>query len=158
MAYNKFVKILITIIIVISLLIIAFILLAKRGPNYSLNNEITITINGQKFITAIASTPQAHYLGLSGQKTLCGNCGLLFVFKDKSPRTFVMREMNFPLDIIFIDNDKIIKIFHNLEPEGSNPLNAYSSDAPVDKVLEINGGLADKYLFKVGDKILIEKK
>jgi uncharacterized membrane protein (UPF0127 family) len=102
----------------------------------------------------IADTAEKHYQGLSNRKNLCDDCGMLFIFPDKKDRIFVMRNMNFPLDIIWIDDDKIVKIDKNLPPEDENPVNNYSSDAPVDYVLEVNEGFADKNNIKAGDKII----
>ena len=45
-----------------------------------------------------------------------------------------MRNMNFPLDILFIDDDKIINIAADLPPEGSEPVNIYVSGAAVNYV------------------------
>ena len=78
---------------------------------------------------------------------------MLFVFSDKQERIFVMRNMYFPLDIIWIDGDKIVNISKNLLPKGPRPEVFYHSDAPVDYVLEVNAGLADKFNFKIGDKV-----
>lgn len=113
-----------------------------------------VIINDKIVNVEIANTAEKHYQGLSNRKNLCDNCGMLFIFPDKKERTFVMRNMNFPLDIIWIDDDKIVKIDKNLLPEGENPVNNYSPDIPVNYVLEVNGGFADKNNIKTGDKII----
>jgi len=78
---------------------------------------------------------------------------MLFVFKDKRERTFVMRNMNFPLDIIWIKDDKIIKIDKNLPPEGAKPKKLYNSDKPVNYVLEVNAGFTDKYGIEISNEV-----
>lgn len=116
--------------------------------------DYTKVIIDNKIIEAeIADTAEKHYQGLSNRKNLCDNCGMLFIFPDKKERTFVMRDMNFPLDIIWIDDDKIVKIDKNLLPEGSNPKMLYSSGQPVNYVLEMNSGYAGKHGFKTGDMV-----
>lgn len=112
-----------------------------------------VVINDKIVNVEIADTAEKHYKGLSNRENLCDDCGMFFVFPDKKERTFVMRNMNFPLDIIWIDGDKIIKIDKNLMPEGENPVNNYNSDIPVDYVLEVNGGFAGKHGFKTGDVV-----
>jgi uncharacterized membrane protein (UPF0127 family) len=108
------------------------------------NNSIYI---GDKKVDliGIARTPDEQYLGLSFKQKICRDCGMLFAFPDTSEKTFVMRNMNFPLDIIFIEKNKIVKIYKNLQPEGAHPVNFYPSKKPIDKVLEVNGGFTDKY-------------
>lgn len=116
------------------------------------NSEYVI-INNEKINIEIADTPESRYQGLSGRKELCDNCGMLFIFPDKQIRTFVMRDMNFPLDMIWINDNKVVKINKNTIPESSNPVMRYSSDVPVNYVLEVNGGFCDKNEIKVRDGV-----
>lgn len=115
-----------------------------------------VVINDKIVNVEIADTAEKHYKGLSNRENLCDDCGMFFVFPDKKERTFVMRNMNFPLDIIWIDGDKIIKIDKNLMPEKENPQNIYNSGAPVNYVLEVNSGFCNGNNIKTGDKIFIK--
>lgn len=134
----------------IFLLFIIFLCSCLRQDDFKF-----ISINDQIIKVEVANTPESRYEGLSGRENLCADCGMLFVFPDKSVRTFVMRNMNFPLDIIWIDGDEIKKISKNLPLEGAQPAVKYSSDAPIDYVLEVNGGFCENYEIKVGDKIIL---
>jgi uncharacterized membrane protein (UPF0127 family) len=80
---------------------------------------------------------------------------MLFVFSDSSERSFVMRNMRFPLDIIFINNNVVTKIYRDLPPEGNDPKNIYSSDGPADMVLELNAGEANRLNLQEGEEINI---
>ncbi|MEI7619998.1 MAG: DUF192 domain-containing protein [Candidatus Falkowbacteria bacterium] len=122
--------------------------LRYRETYVSINKNIKITIE-------LAKNEAEQYQGLSNRKSLCQNCGMLFMWDDYDVRNFAMRNMNFPLDIIFITDQKIVKIESNLSPEGAAPQNNYSSDVPVNYVLEINGGLTDRYGIAVGDEVLV---
>ncbi|MFA6194303.1 MAG: DUF192 domain-containing protein [Patescibacteria group bacterium] len=130
------------------------ILAAAIIHNNQRQNSI-VMINQQEIKVEIASTPEEQYQGLSGRKSICADCGLLFNFSDFGPKTFVMRNMKFPLDIIFINDGVIKNIAANLVPEGSAPKNFYESDGPADQVLEVNGGYCEKYNIKSGDRIWI---
>jgi len=112
-----------------------------------------VTINGLNINVQMADTDYLRYQGLSGQKNICELCGMLFTFPQEQVETMVMRNMNFPLDIIYIDNNKIIKIDANLLPEGANPIYTYSSELPVNYILEVNSGVTDKYNINVGDEV-----
>jgi hypothetical protein len=81
---------------------------------------------------------------------------MLFIFSDSQNRTFWMKNMLFPLDIIWINDGKIVNISRNLPPEGDLPSNKYHSGRPADHVLEINSGLSDKLHFKPGDNVNIK--
>jgi len=114
----------------------------------------TVVINQQIIKVQLAETEYERYSGLSGQKKLCETCGMLFIFPTRKIENIVMRNMNFPLDVIYIDNNKIIKIDANLLPEGAEPSNIYSSELPVDYILEVNSSFTDKYNIHVGDEII----
>jgi uncharacterized protein len=129
------------------LLIIIFIFYFKKSHN-------NISVNGHTFFVEIASTPEEQTKGLSGHPPIKDNEGMLFIFTDSIPRTFWMKNMLYPLDIIWINDNKIINISKRLPPEGETPKNKYYSEKSANSVLEINGGLADKLIFKVGDQII----
>ena len=114
-----------------------------------------VKIKGQIFISSLAETPSQRQKGLSGLKRLEENEGMLFVFRDKKIRTFWMKDVNFGLDIIFIDGDKIVDTTTLKKSVGKN-IPSYISKKPADKVLEINAGMVDKIGMKIGDKIEIK--
>lgn len=142
---------------IIFLIVTSFFLLLiffDSGDKLSISR---VKINRKIIKVELATSPWSHYRGLSNRKTLCSDCGMLFIFTDKQERKFVMRNMNFPLDIIFVADGRIINIAAKLPPEGANPINIYKSLAPADQVLEINGGEAEKYNFKIGDRVKLLK-
>lgn len=148
------------IIILLSLVSFLFIFLFLEIKN-NLNQAEKIDkliINGKTINVEIAKTSKEHYIGLSNRETICHDCGLFFVFPSLEIRQFVMRNMNFPLDIIFIKNDTIVEILENLEPEGNDPKAIYSSKQPVNNVLEINAGISKQYGFKIGQKVIFSDK
>ncbi|WP_290810116.1 DUF192 domain-containing protein [Halovivax sp.] len=66
---------------------------------------------------AIVDTPDLRYLGLSDTESLPEDRGMLFVYEDVDDRTFVMREMDFGIDIVYADADGVItEIHHAPEP------------------------------------------
>lgn len=136
--------------------IIIFTILFLTACRHNITQNNFVKINDKKIKVEIADTPELQYNGLSNRESLCADCGMLFEFKDKQIKTFVMREMKFPLDIIWIDGNIIIGIDKNLSPEGADYKNLYPGPAPVDYVLEVNAGFADENNIKTGDKIIYE--
>lgn len=89
--------------------------------------------------------------GLMYRSSMADNRGMLFIFKQASAHAFYMKNTLIPLDIIFIDSNKrIVNIHKNAHPLDESSL---PSDGPVQYVLEINGGLSDRWQLKSGDKI-----
>lgn len=138
--------------IVLSVIFLPLILAAcvKNAPASAVN---LIKINDQTVKLEIAATPEARAKGLSNHEKLKEDEGMLFVFPDKAVRTFWMKEMKFDLDIIWIADDKIVKIDKNLPAEGGFPTKLYSSIAPVNYVLEVNAGWSEANRAKAGDSV-----
>jgi uncharacterized membrane protein (UPF0127 family) len=113
----------------------------------------SVTINDHTWTVETVSTPEALEQGLSNRESLPADNGMYFVFDDLTERTFWMKNMKFPLDIIFIKDDEIVTVSYDAMPEGSDPQNFYYSKEPVNRVLEINNGDAMKYNLKAGDKV-----
>lgn len=113
-------------------------------------------VGGNQFSVEIADTVIAQARGLSGRDSLPENQGMLFLFSGSANRNFWMAGMKFPLDIIWINGDKIIGISENLPPATVVNAVIYSSPAPADKVLEVNAGLAEKLNIKIGDTAVLE--
>lgn len=121
-------------------------------------NPSTVTINDQTFNVSIAETEEEKQKGLSGIDSLPMNEGKLFMFEKPDLYAFWMKDMKFPIDIIFINGDTIVSITENAKPVETGDLPTYQPTEPSDKALEINAGLSKKYNFKPGDKVAIEIK
>ena len=115
-------------------------------------------INNHTFNLEIAKTSKEKEIGLAKYNNIPQNSGMLFSFEKPGSYSFWMKNMKFPIDIIFIRNNKIIKIFNNVPaPKLDNQqLPTYAPNQLSDTVLEINAGLSDKYNFKNGDKVKIK--
>ncbi len=112
-----------------------------------------IKINNQVIIVEEVASPEKRAKGLSGRedKDICSDCGMLFVFPDSGKYYFVMREMRFPLDFIFIRGEEVVDTFENIAP---NFQGLITSDKKADKVLEIKAGKNREWGIKKGDKVL----
>jgi hypothetical protein len=102
----------------------------------------------------LARTPEELYRGLSGRDSLGKNQGMLFIFADSRYQTFWMKDMKFPLDIIWISEDHVLDITKNA-PVPKDPIKPaiFNSFGEVDRVLEVNAGWADANNIKVGDEV-----
>jgi uncharacterized membrane protein (UPF0127 family) len=141
--------------VVLGIIVIVCIGLRYWPHKISLKHTM-IELSGQQLSVLIADTLPTQIEGLSDRDTIKPYDGMLFLFKDKTSQTFVMRRMRFPLDMLWIDGDTIVDVAPNLplEPEHSEAeLNRYTGRSPADKVLELPAGFIDKYQVKIGDKI-----
>lgn len=141
-------------IIILILIIIIFLFFSKFNSSQS-DLEPSVTINGEVIKVELADTMPKQTQGLSGRNYMAGNEGMLFVFNDKQIRNFWMKNMNFPIDIIWVEDDNIVKIDKNLPIAGEQPTVSYNSGQPVNYVLEVNAGYSDKNKIKAGDTIIL---
>lgn len=87
--------------------------------------------------------------GLMYRKSMANNRGMLFIFPNLDYRSFYMKNTEFGLDIIYLDQDqKIVSIQKNAEPQNETSL---PSEAPAKYVLEVNAGLSDQWGLEKGD-------
>ena len=113
-----------------------------------------LSINGHTFTYEIAITPAQLSKGLGGHTPLAADHGMLFVFDRKEQFQFWMKDMTFPLDMIWIDDTKVVDISKNVPvPVTGQQLPIFSPKAPVNRVFEVNAGTADKLGLKEGDTV-----
>ncbi len=112
----------------------------------------TLNINAD-----VAVTADQRKKGLSGREMLEINRGMLFVFDTSGNLAIWMKGMKFPIDIIWIGDDKkIVNISPGAVPEPGkkdSELTVYKSAASARYVLEINAGLAAANNLQVGDVV-----
>ncbi len=116
-----------------------------------------VFVGGKGFSVEVSDTQELLEKGLSGHSPLSSDEGMLFVFQKPNFYGFWMKEMNFPIDIIWISSDlKINTIEKSLSPS-SYPKIFY----PVGKslyVLEISAGQSETLGLKVGDSLKFLEK
>ena len=117
-------------------------------------NAIVTTSTGEKIPVEVADTPKKRSLGLGKRPSLKKGWGMLFVFEERKPHRFWMKDMQFPLDIIWLDNHRIVNINQNAKPATSdNEPDVMTSPVPVNFVLEIAAGRAAKLRLKKGQQM-----
>ena len=117
-----------------------------------------VEIGDIKIDVELADSDEERKKGLSNRASLPENEGILFEFSKKDTRpTFWMKDMLIAIDMIWIDNDKVVQIDANVtppEPDTPNSkLTLYTPDQQIDYVLEVNAGFSEKHNIEVGDKV-----
>jgi uncharacterized membrane protein (UPF0127 family) len=112
-----------------------------------------LTIGDVPVTAEVVSTPQKLYLGLGHRKGLPEDKGMLFLMNTPALQTFCMRDMLFPIDIIWITNGKVAGVEAKLSPSFKGIV---TSPVPVRLVLEVPGGFAERHGIKVGDPVRLQ--
>jgi len=109
-----------------------------------------ISVGNVPLYITVADTPQKQQQGLSGTDSLPQDQGMLFVFPQDGSYAFWMKDMNYSLDILWLDTaGKIVYMKENLSPD-TYPI-TYQSPVPARYVLEVNAGFVDANNISVGD-------
>ncbi len=149
-------KTIIVILILIAVVVFLAIAAYYLKPFFVNSGNKTLTIGGQTFEAGIADNALTRAQGLSGRPSLGETEGLFFIFPFVSSTGFWMKDMNFPIDIVWINGGKVIGFSENLQPEPGKSLFSlpiYYPPGSVNQVLEINAGAVKKYNLQVGDAV-----
>lgn len=108
-----------------------------------------IKINDTSIEVEIVDTPETREKGLSGREMLPEGTGMLFIFDSPAPYGFWMKNMNFPIDIVWIDEKyHVVGIEREVLPS-TFPQTFYPNQ-PVKYVLELPAGSANRYHIDIG--------
>lgn len=141
--------------------LVGFMSLKLQGKSISATPERKeIKIGDETILAEVADSEDERQKGLAGRRSLGENEGMLFVFEQKDVfPSFWMKGMQIPLDIIWIDNEKVVKIDSDVSPPSSDipdsGLTLYHPGKPIDYVLEVASGFTEKSGIKVGDVVTI---
>ena len=142
--------------------IVGLFLINQPAKNLAPENIKYVKIWGQIIKVDLALTKDAQAQGLSGRNGLKEKEGMLFVFDNSDIHSFWMKDMNFPIDIIWLDEaKKVIYIKKDAQPvslglqrgEPDLYLETYGPRAASKYVLEVVSGFSDKNNLKEGDGV-----
>jgi uncharacterized membrane protein (UPF0127 family) len=111
-----------------------------------------LKINDNEFLVKVQTSDKETQEGMMNKKFNKSFNGMLFVMRNEE-HCFWMKNCIISLDIIFIDNNKITKIFHNCLPCEEEPCKRYCAEGNF--ILELKGGTCKKLGIKKGDTVNI---
>lgn len=136
--------------------IVLIILIPELFPEAPPNNEMPRAViqfpHVQIDLVEVADDEKERERGLSNRSE---PQAMLFFFETRSRPKFWMKDMRFPIDIVWIDGNRIVGIEKNLPPEDP-PKTVYVSSFSITAALELPAGTADAYALRIGDVLDIE--
>ena len=128
-------------------------LTATPGPPHP-----TVTIGDAVFRAELVSTPETRARGLSGREGLPAGTGMLFIFETGVAPPFWMKEMRFPLDLVWIGKDcTVVDITLRAPiPAPDTPLSElpnYASQEQAGYTFEIDAGEAERHGITAGARV-----
>lgn len=129
------------------LLLIAVFFLAIEGEGQPL-----LKINEHELEIKVADSDQERKEGLSGVEKLSESQGLVLEFDEMDYHSIWMKDMNFSIDIIWINDQKEVVDFATFVPPDSFP-ESFKPAKKAKYVLETNAGFVEETGLTIGEEI-----
>lgn len=117
--------------------------------------ETTIKLKGQTLRVLVAKTFYQQHLGLGGRNSLYPYDGMIFLSEAYGKPTMVMRDMKFPIDIVWFSDGRVVDIAPSVPTEDlpEDRLTKYYPRQEANLVLELPAGWAEENGLRIGDKL-----
>ncbi len=152
-------KILFDIFLILAIIIVSFFFYREYSDNirslfFGDSYEYTIYVGSTAVFASVADTPEELKKGLSGVKELPEFHGKLFIFDSDARHGIWMKDMNFPLDILWFDkNLKLVHIEENVDPSSYPKI--FTPEEESRFVLELNAHFVDSLGIILGDTLTL---
>lgn len=155
-------KVLIGVVIVAVFIISIFFAVSSVSKMVTLfkGEKSALRVGDDIFLVTVADDEAERERGLSGAASLGKNEGMLFKYDAPVIPVFWMRGMNFPIDIIWIADGKVVGWMTDLDPQKGAPessLRRYSPPGFIDSALEVPAGTVINLNLSVGEAVSINK-
>lgn len=116
-----------------------------------------LELKGTKLDVMVAKTPAQQYRGLGKRDSLDPYDGMLFLFWESAEYAIVMRDMEFPIDIVWLDQGVVVDIAPNVQTEqgADETFTRYYPRKQANMVLELSAGWAEAHGLKIGDTMKV---
>lgn len=120
--------------------------------------SVVVLLKGEQLEIMVAKSVWQKQRGLGKRASLGKFDGMLFIFNEPSRLGVVMREMKFPIDVVWFREGKVVDIAPALSlapdvPERELPV--YYPRTEADIFLELSSGWAREHNLKLGDELLL---
>ena len=130
----------------------------EASPTDSKYLKAKVIVKGFELNAEVPITSELMSKGLAVKNQLRENEAMLFVSEESAKHSFWMKDMKFPIDIIWLDSDgKVVHIEQNLQPCVSVLIcTSYSPNTDSQYVLETIAGFTQRHNVSVGTHIDFE--
>lgn len=112
----------------------------------------SISIGQKRIKVLMAETEEEKELGLGGRDSLASDEGMLFAFGIPDTYSIWMKDMKFPIDVLWIDQDlRVVFVVENMKPESYPEI--FTPSSPAAYVLEVPAGFSKENNVKIGTMV-----
>ncbi|HEY9774140.1 MAG TPA: DUF192 domain-containing protein [Planktothrix sp.] len=146
----------------VAILMTAFLMpIASEGAGEADAKMPTAKIGTNVIKLEVAASETEIEKGLMYRTSMPEDQGMVFLFRPARKVNFWMYHTLIPLDMLFVQNGKIKKIFHEVpvcksENPSDCPLYPGGEGLEVSEVIELNAGYAKRHDLNEGEKLEID--
>lgn len=134
---------------VLAAALLVYFFLFSNASGRTIVTEKALTVGRASIEVAVVDTPQERERGLSGTTELSEGEGMLFVFEKDDQYSFWMKDMHYPIDIIWISAAKrVVYIEKEVSPDTFPQ--SFTPPTRARYVLEVPAGFAARHGIEVG--------
>lgn len=123
-----------------------------------LRPHVSVQLGGTMFSARVATTDEEKTKGLSGTPSLAEGEAMLFVYDHDDKWSIWMKEMRYPIDIVWLNKDKkVVHIVKNAPPE-SYPYESFTPKEDARYILELAAGTTSKRSIVIGTPATFDEK
>jgi uncharacterized membrane protein (UPF0127 family) len=117
-------------------------------------NPLFVPIGSKTYKLYIADTDEKRTHGLSDVESMSSFEGMAFIFPQAEMRGFWMKDMQFPLDFVYVADGIVVDLIESVRPD-TYP-STIQAKAPADTVIELNAGQIKENGIKIGDQLKLD--
>lgn len=118
--------------------------------------QASVRIGGVTVQSSVARTVAERSRGLAGRTRMAEDEGMLFVFDQRGLYQFWMQGMLFPLDIIWIENGRVVDLMRGAPvPSSSADVPVYTPQRSASYVLEVHAGFSERHGINIGSPVAL---
>ena len=140
-------------IIIASLIFVRVDSFLVSSPDDSTSSaSSTVQVGGKTVRVTVADTPETRQKGLGGRNGLAPDEGMLFIFPQDGKYGFWMKDMKFPIDMLWLSGTRrVVYMAQNVSPDTYPEV--FAPTRPARYVFELPAGYAKAYTVGVGDEV-----
>lgn len=152
---------LLALLVVVAAFVLLILVAGKKGTKINsmsdtLTEQAILNVDGKHLVASVANTSREREQGLSNTHSLNSSNGMFFVFDEADEHGFWMKDMEFSIDIIWINEEnQIVDMMENVSPDTYPQV--FKPEVPVKFVLETVAGWAKENGVDIGDTVIISE-
>ena len=141
-------------ILIIVVIIIVYLLIVNFWPKGGSKVIFNTASGAHEYAVEVSDNKDTRTKGLMERDTLEKNKGMIFIFEEERIPAFWMKNMRFPLDMVFMDkNLKVVDYYENVPACKADPCPHYLPNTNSKYVVEVNAGTVKEIGLTRGDMV-----